>query len=66
MDGRQTLVRLRETGAQFPVLVASGFIEVQARERLSDVRVDGFLQKPFHVSQLREKIDALFHPDSCS
>jgi PAS domain S-box-containing protein len=59
MDGRQTLIRLRETGARFPVLVATGFIETQAREKLKDVDVDGFIQKPFHVSQLQEKIEVL-------
>ena len=60
MDGRQTLVRLRESGARFPVLVASGFIEAQARDKLKDAYVDGFIQKPFHVSQLQEKIAPLF------
>ena len=60
MDGRQTLVRLRERGARCPVLVASGFIEAQAREKLRDVQVDGFIQKPFHVNQLHEKIAPLF------
>jgi CheY-like chemotaxis protein len=61
LDGRQTLVLLREKGARFPVLVASGFIESQAREKLRDIQVDGFLQKPFQVSQLREKLDALLN-----
>lgn len=45
MDGRQTLVRLRERGERFPVLVASGLIEAQARDKLKDVNVDGFIQK---------------------
>ena len=48
-----------KTGARFPVLVATGFIETQAREKLKDVDVDGFIQKPFHVSQLQEKIEVL-------
>jgi PAS domain S-box-containing protein len=60
MDGRQTLVRLREIGAQFPVLVATGFIEAQAREKLRDVPVDGFIQKPFHVNQLQQKLNTIF------
>ena len=64
MDGRQTLVQLRENGARFPVLVASGFIESQAREKLKDVQVDGFIQKPFHVNQLQEKINAIFNAPS--
>ena len=66
MDGRQTLMRLRELGARFPVLVASGFIESQAREKLKDVKVDGFIQKPFHVNQLQEKINAIFKASSLS
>jgi CheY-like chemotaxis protein len=60
MGGRQTLDRLRDMDVSLPVLVTSGFIESQAREKLGGLRVDGYIKKPFRVDQLREKIDAIF------
>jgi PAS domain S-box-containing protein len=61
MSGRETVERLRGMDASLPILVASGFTESQAREKMGDARVDGFIQKPFRVEQLQEKIDAIFH-----
>jgi PAS domain S-box-containing protein len=60
MGGRETVERLRVMDASLPVLMASGFIESQAREKMGDARVDGFIKKPFRVDQLQEKIDAIF------
>jgi CheY-like chemotaxis protein len=43
-----------------PVLVASGFAESQARERLGDAPVAGFIKKPLRLEQLKETIEAIF------
>lgn len=59
MGGRETLERLRAMGAAFPVLVTSGFTELQGREKLGDVSVDGYINKPFRMDQLQEKIRAV-------
>ncbi|BBO71535.1 hypothetical protein DSCA_54650 [Desulfosarcina alkanivorans] len=61
MGGRETVERLRSADASLPLLVASGFTESQAREKMGRARVDGYLKKPFRVEQLQEKIDAIFH-----
>jgi two-component system cell cycle sensor histidine kinase/response regulator CckA len=60
MGGRETVKRLRGMGAAFPILVASGFTNAQAREKLGNIRVDGFIKKPFRVEQLQEKINKIF------
>ncbi|BBO82205.1 hypothetical protein DSCO28_27710 [Desulfosarcina ovata subsp. sediminis] len=62
MGGRETLERLRAMGATFPVLVTSGFTEFQVREKLGDVQVDGYINKPFRMDQLQEKISAVLDP----
>ncbi len=59
MGGRETMERLRGMDALLPVLVASGFTESQAREKMGAARADGFIKKPFRVDQLQEKIDAI-------
>jgi len=60
MGGRETLERLHGIDASLPVLVTSGFIETQAREKLEGLQVDGYIKKPFRLDQLQEKIDAIF------
>ena len=60
MGGRQTAERLHRLDPSLPILVASGFTEAQARERLADAPVDGYIKKPFRVEQLQEKIDSIF------
>ena len=60
MGGRDTIKRMRERGATFPMLVASGYTDAQSREKLGDINVDGFLQKPFRVEELKEKINSIF------
>ncbi len=60
MGGRETVERLRDMVPDLPVLVASGFTESQARERLGDAPVAGFIKKPFRLEQLRQTIEAIF------
>jgi CheY-like chemotaxis protein len=60
MGGPETIDRLHAMGASFPVLVTSGFTEAQARERIGDVHVDGYINKPFRIDQLKEKIEMIF------
>jgi two-component system cell cycle sensor histidine kinase/response regulator CckA len=60
MGGPETIDRLLSMGATFPVLVTSGFTEAQARERIGDIHVDGYINKPFRIDQLKEKIEMIF------
>jgi DNA-binding response OmpR family regulator len=59
MGGRDTINRLRERGATFPILVASGFTDTLSREKMGGVKVDGYIQKPFRLEEFKEKINAL-------
>ena len=60
MGGRETLEHLRALGAAFPVLVTSGYTEAQVMEKMGPARVDGYINKPFRMDQLRAKIEAIF------
>ncbi len=60
MGGRETVVHLHAKDASLPILISSGYTESQAREKLGDVSVTGFIKKPFRMDQLHEKVDAIF------
>ena len=51
MDGAEVLVALREVRPDVPVLLASGYAEEEARERIGDTPA-GFIQKPFSIDEL--------------
>ncbi len=56
MDGRRTFDRIRELRPGLPVILASGYaIEGQASEIMRR-GCNGFLQKPFHLTELSQKI----------
>ena len=63
MGGREAIDRLRALGGTFPILVTSGFTEAQARERIGTAQVDGYINKPFRLDQLKAKVDAIFSSD---
>jgi len=56
MDGNQTFDRLREIRPQLPVLLSSGYaINGQAID-IMQKGCNGFIQKPFSISELSQKI----------
>src|SRR5262249_2852948 len=56
LSGPETLRRLREIRADVPVLVSSGFNDLEAARRYAANGVAGFLQKPYTSVQLAEKV----------
>ena len=56
MDGVQTFRELRTLKADVPVLLMSGFNEVEAVNRFAGRGLAGFLQKPFRPEILRAKL----------
>ena len=56
MNGEETFRRLRALDPSLPILVTSGFTERDARERFSGLDVADFIQKPFRVRELVDKI----------
>jgi len=61
MPGQQVFDRIREIHPQMPVLLSSGYsINGQAQEVLAK-GCKGFLQKPFNLSELSQKVFAVLN-----
>jgi CheY-like chemotaxis protein len=52
LDGEQALRHIRALSSTACVLLMSGFSKEELASRFSSTKVDGFLQKPFTVSEL--------------
>ena len=52
MGGVETLVELRKLSADVPVILCSGYVESQMRERFGHPEVAGVLEKPFTAEAL--------------
>ena len=64
MSGSETFDRLKEINQEAKILLSSGYsVDGQASEILRR-GCDGFIQKPFNVSQLAEKIHAIMPQDN--
>lgn len=60
LSGVQLLRILRRQGLQAPVLVSSGFSELEVARRFQGLAVAGVIEKPFRVDQLIRRVrDAL-------
>jgi len=56
MGGREAFIKLREIDPEIPILVASGFAKEEHLVLLKEHGISGFLQKPFRISELAEKV----------
>ena len=52
MSGDECLLALRELRADLPVILTSGYSEIEARRRVGDHTVAGFLKKPFDMNDI--------------
>jgi CheY-like chemotaxis protein len=52
MDGSETLIRMRQIRPDLRVIVSSGLAQAEAEERFGGTGIDGYLQKPYRMSQL--------------
>lgn len=59
MSGEKTLKLLRAINPDVPVLLSSGFSEIEALERFPGKAVQGFVQKPYTAAHLVEKISGV-------
>lgn len=60
MDGGQTLTRLREMRPDIKVVISSGLAQSHAEARFREARIDGYLQKPYHMSDLVQLVEKPF------
>ncbi len=56
MDGEEAFREIRALREDVKVILCSGYTEEEATERFADQGLDGFLQKPFGMGKLEEKI----------
>ncbi len=47
IKGDEVLRRIRKDRIEMKVIISSGFMSEQQREKLQELNVDGFLDKPF-------------------
>jgi DNA-binding NarL/FixJ family response regulator len=56
-SGEETFRQLREIRRDVPVLVSSGYTEVEVLERFGD-SIDGYLHKPYGITDLARAVHA--------
>jgi two-component system cell cycle sensor histidine kinase/response regulator CckA len=61
LDGAEAAVRIRELNTEVPILVMSGIGDDDALGRFRDVRISGFVPKPFAPDQLAQAIAMARH-----
>lgn len=57
MDGAEVVRRIRETGSDVPVVLASGYFDAAVERRLATTSFQAFLAKPYLVSELVSAIE---------
>jgi two-component system cell cycle sensor histidine kinase/response regulator CckA len=60
MSGYEVYHQLKEIQPQVKILLASGYTEYQSEKRLKSIGFDGYLQKPFTLKRLYEKIETFW------
>lgn len=58
LSGEETLRRMRAVQPDVAILLSSGFSESEAMQRFAENRVSGFLQKPYTIQTLSERVQA--------
>jgi PAS domain S-box-containing protein len=56
LDGAETAQRIRQLNSEVPILITSGIADDDALRRFGDVRISGFVPKPFAPEQLAQAI----------
>jgi CheY-like chemotaxis protein len=64
MDGGKTFDRIRDICPQMPVMLSSGYAMNGQAEKIMSRGCNGFIQKPFSVYELSQKIRQILDPPS--
>lgn len=59
LSGIDTLIALREIKPSISAIILSGYSEQEATERLGDLKIDAFIQKPFELETLLNTVAAI-------
>lgn len=65
LDGEETFLELRRIRSDVPVILASGYNKEDVTDRFAGTGLAGFIQKPFRLETLTEKVRAILgHPET--
>ena len=64
MDGAEAFRRMRQISPDVRVILASGYNEQEIEHRFAHEGIAAFIQKPFRLEQLREKVAAVLRSES--
>jgi len=64
MDGEETFRELTKIRADVPVILSSGYSEQEVSNRFGDGGPAGFIQKPYLLATLRDKVRAVMEENS--
>ncbi len=59
LDGQQCFKKIRALSGQVPVILSSGYSEEEAMKQFQNSGINAFIQKPYQVEVLIQKIQAL-------
>ena len=59
MGGEETFYELRRIKPEVPILLSSGYAEIEVIERFTDEGLAGFIQKPYQVHELIQKLQTI-------
>lgn len=62
MNGQATLMALREIRPNVPAILCTGYSEDEAAERFSDIKLAGFLQKPYELQAMAHVLQNVLSP----
>jgi len=64
LDGEETYRAMRQEGFTVPVILSSGFNEMEAVNRFMGKGLAGFLQKPYRADDMVELVRGVLEPDA--
>jgi CheY-like chemotaxis protein len=64
MNGEETFREIRRVRGDVPVILSSGYNEIEATRRFTAKGLAGFLQKPFTPKELIQKLSLALKPGS--
>jgi len=62
MSGEEAFRELRSLAPGLPVVLSSGYSEMEVASRFSGASVSGFIQKPYRFSELRDTLRKVLEP----
>ncbi len=63
MDGEETWMEISRIRGDIPVILMSGYSESEATSRFEGKQIAGFIQKPYQLEELRQKLSKLLQQD---